>query len=206
MDLNPGLLGGAPRGGSDPAELEARRTVVAAGALILQLRREAGHSIATLASLAEVSPGLLSQIERGQGNPSLTTLIKIAHALQVPVGRFFGEHEQAGAFVPRDARRRLQVSEDNLIYELLTPHMRGQLGMVRAQIAAGWDNESAPFVHVGEECVTILEGRLEVCVDGTAYELDEGDSLTYDSSLPHWYRNPTRSDAVLIGAMTPPSF
>ncbi len=188
------------------AEDQAKRAMNAAGALVLQLRREGGHSIAALAAMADLSPGLLSQIERGQGNPSLTTLIKLSQALNVPVGRFFGTPDETGAVVRHDARRRLQVAEDNLVYELLTPHMHGQLGMLRAQIAAGWDNQDAPFIHPGEECVTILEGELDVCVNGTGYTLHEGDSLTYDSSLPHWYRNPTSQDAVLIGAMTPPSF
>jgi transcriptional regulator with XRE-family HTH domain len=188
------------------AEDHARRAMSAAGALVLQLRREAGLSIASLAATADLSPGLLSQIERGQGNPSLTTLIKLSQALQVPVGRFFGPQEQDGALVRRDARRRLQVAEDNLVYELLTPHMHGQLGVVRAQIAAGWDNEDAPFLHPGEECVTIVQGKLYVRVNDTGYELEEGDSLTYDSSLPHWYRNASPHAAVLIGAMTPPSF
>lgn len=180
--------------------------MTAVGALVLHLRREAGFSIGGLASAAGLSPGLLSQIERGQGNPSLTTLIKLAQALKVPVGRFFNTQDQGGALVRREDRRRLEVAEDNLIYELLTPHMHGQLGMLRAQIGAGWDNEKAPFKHPGEECVTVLQGQLYVCINGIGYELSEGDSLTYDSSLPHWYRNPTSNDAVLIGAMTPPSF
>ena len=55
------------------AEDQAKRAMNAAGALVLQLRREGGHSIAALAAMADLSPGLLSQIERGQGNPSLTT-------------------------------------------------------------------------------------------------------------------------------------
>jgi transcriptional regulator with XRE-family HTH domain len=187
-------------------EDQAERAMTAVGALVLQLRREAGYSIGSLAAAAGLSPGLLSQIERGQGNPSLTTLIKLSQALKVPVGRFFDTKDQGGALVRRADRRRLEVAEDNLIYELLTPHMSGQLGMLRAQIAAGWDNEDAPFVHPGEECVTIIQGQLHVCVNGVGFDLEEGDSLTYDSSLPHWYRNPTSEDAVLIGAMTPPSF
>lgn len=187
-------------------EDQAERAMTVVGALVLQLRREAGYSIGSLAAAAGLSPGLLSQIERGQGNPSLTTLIKLSQALKVPIGRFFDTKDQGGALVRRADRRRLEVAEDNLIYELLTPHMSGQLGMLRAQIAAGWDNEDAPFVHPGEECVTIVRGRLHVCVNGVVYDLEEGDSLTYDSSLPHWYRNPTSENAVLIGAMTPPSF
>lgn len=195
-----------PLDGSEVVEDQARRAMGTTGSMVRELRREAGYSIATLAELADLSPGLLSQMERGQGNPSLTTLIKLSQALDVPVGRFFNAHDVAGELVRHDARRRLQVAEDNLVYELLTPHMRGQLGMVRAQIAAGWDNESAPFRHPGEECVIVLQSRLYVCVNGRGYDLVEGDSLTYDSSLPHWYRNSSEEDAVLIGAMTPPSF
>ena len=187
-------------------EDQAERTMTAAGALVLRLRHDAGYSIGALAAEANLSPGILSQIERGQGNPSLTTLIKLSQALRVPVGRFFNTADQGGAVVRRDARMRLEVSEDNLIYELLTPHLQGQLGVLRAQIGAGWDNEDAPFRHPGEECVTVLQGQLFVSINGRNYDLEEGDSLTYDSSLPHWYRNPTSQDAVLIGAMTPPSF
>ncbi len=98
------------------------------------------------------------------------------------------------------------LAESDLIYELLTPHMHGVLGMIKAHIAAGWSNEKAPFVHDGDECITVTEGQLVVCISSTRYTLNEGDSLTYDSSLPHWYRNPTDRGAVLIGAMTPPSF
>lgn len=185
---------------------QAERAMTAVGALVLQFRKDAGDSIGSLAAAAGLSPGLLSQIERGQGNPSLTTLIKLSQALKVPVGRFFNTQDHGGALVRRADRRRLEVAEDNLVYELLTPHMHGRLGMLRAQIGAGWDNEDAPFKHPGEECVTILQGRLHICINGMGYDLAEGDSLTYDSSLPHWYRNSTSEDAVLIGAMTPPSF
>ena len=72
--------------------------MTAVGALVLQLRREAGYSLGTLATAAGLSPGLLSQIERGQGNPSLTTLIKLSQALKVPVGRFFDTKDQGGCW------------------------------------------------------------------------------------------------------------
>jgi len=130
----------------------------------------------------------------------------LSQALEVPVGRFFSGPERSGSLVRREDRRQLMLSENNLIYELLTPHMHGQLGMIKATIAAGWNNEQAPFRHEGEECITVMEGELFVCVGSTHYFLTEGDSLTYDSSLLHWYRNPNDRRAILIGAMTPPSF
>jgi transcriptional regulator with XRE-family HTH domain len=181
-------------------------TMQAVGALVRRLREDAGLSLAKLAATAELSPGLLSQIERGMGNPSFTTLIKLAHALDVPVGRFFLSERRTGALVRAGGHPRLLLAEDHLVYELLTPHMNGRLGMIRARIAAGWSNEAEPFLHEGEECVMVTRGELQVSIAGSLYALSEGDSLTYDAGLPHWYHNPTERDAELIGANTPPSF
>jgi transcriptional regulator with XRE-family HTH domain len=178
----------------------------AVGALVRRLRVEAQLSLASLAAAAELSPGLLSQIERGIGNPSFTTLIKLAHALEVPVGRFFISEKKAGALVRAGEHPRLLLAEANLVYELLTPHIDGQLAMIRAQVAAGWSNEAEPYLHQGEECVMVTRGELRITVARDLYVVGEGDSLTYDPGLPHWYHNATEYDAELIGAMTPPSF
>lgn len=181
-------------------------TVAAVGVLLHRLRTEAGLSLASVAEAAGLSPGLLSQTERGLGNPSLTTLVKLAHALGVPVSRFFVSERPAGALVREGEHPRLLVAEDGLAYELLTPHVRGRLGMIKAVVAGGWTNESAPFVHEGEECVYLVEGELAISVAGRRYAMNAGDSLTFDSSLEHWVRNETDRSAVTISAMTPPSF
>lgn len=196
---------GEPGGGG--ADEPMPRTVQAVGVLVRHLRIKKGISLNALAGIAQLSPGLLSQIERGQGNPSLTTLIKLAHALDVPVGQFFvGETEGAGAHVRAGHNPRLQLAEIDLVYDLLTPHMSGQLGMIRAQIAAGWTNQNAPYQHNGEECIYLLTGELHVWLGEEEYHLKVGDSLTYDSSVSHWYHNQTAVHAEIIGAMTPPTF
>ena len=183
------------------------------GELLRSLRRDANMTLQELAERSGVSTGLISQIERGQGNPAYNTLIKLAQALGVKVGEFFGGPEpesHAGAhsagLVRADQRRRLLLTERDMVYELLTPSMRGRLGVIRAQIAAGWSNESVPYRHDGEECIVLISGRLSVVVGSDRYELEEGDALTYDASIPHWYANITPEPAVIIGATTPPSF
>lgn len=197
----------AGKGDAQVAESDvAAPTMTAVGALVRDMRQGARLSLASLAHAADLSPGLLSQIERGLGNPSFTTLIKLSHALDVPVGRFFVGDAKTGALVRRGDHRRLLLADENLQYTLITPHMNGRLGMIRAQVAVGWSNESVPFQHDGEECILMTEGELTVCIAGTSYDLGVGDSITYDSSLPHWYRNASATNAVLIGAMTPPSF
>jgi transcriptional regulator with XRE-family HTH domain len=182
------------------------QTVQTVGALIRLLRTKARRSLGNVAEAAGLSPGLLSQIERGMGNPSLTTLVKLAHALDVPVGRFFVSERPTHALVRRGEHPRLQLADDSIVHELLTPHTHGRLGMIKTMITSGWTNENAPFAHDGEECVYVTDGKLTISIAETRYLLGEGDSVTFDSALPHWYRNDTGEAAVTISAMTPPSF
>jgi transcriptional regulator with XRE-family HTH domain len=164
-------------------------------------------SIEALAKVAEVSAGGISQIERGVGNPAFTTLVKMAYGMGVPVGSFLRtDQEEIGLVVRKDRRKRLVPSEEGLVYELLTPDLQRRLEMIRAQIAAGFDNSDRPFVHEGEECVHLLDGELLIYIDGDEYHLTEGDSITYDPMVPHWYRNPFPRPGILISAITPPSF
>jgi mannose-6-phosphate isomerase-like protein (cupin superfamily) len=109
--------------------------------------------------------------------------------------------------VRADQRKRLHLpTEDGLIYELLTPDLGGKLEVLRSQIPAGFNNRDRPFQHAGEECVHLLSGTLQVGIAGRRYELAEGDSITYDSSVPHWWVNASGAGAEIIGAVTPPSF
>ncbi|WP_345642115.1 XRE family transcriptional regulator [Streptomyces tremellae] len=179
------------------------------GRRLSSLRRRAGLTISALAAAGGVSQGLVSQIERGAGNPSYTTLVKLADALGVPVGSFFGggEGEREPAAVVRGRhRRRLTVSDEGLTYELLTPTMRGSLGMMRAEIPPGYSNAAAPYRHEGEEVMLLTQGTLQVTVGGREFVLEAGDSITYDASVPHHLRNTGDRPAVIVGAMSPPSF
>lgn len=176
--------------------------------LVLREARIAAHfSVETLAAAAGVSAGSISQLERGRGNPSFLTLRRLAAALHVPLGHFLQGPDSGPMVVRAGQRKRLHLpSEEGLVYELLTPDLGGRLEVLRSRIPTGFDNRERPFQHVGEECVHLLSGALEVGIAGRRYELVEGDSITYDSSVPHWWVNSTGTGAEIIGAVTPPSF
>ena len=179
------------------------------GALIRRLRESAGMTLTDLSRMAGVSQGLLSQIERGRGNPAYLTLLKIAKAFDVPVGRFFdsGGEPADNRVVRADKRRQLQVTDRGLVYELLTPTMNGQLLVLKARIPAGYSNESVPFNHHrAEECLFVLEGTCYFQVGEDGYTLDAGDSITYQGDQPHWFRVVGDAEAVIIATMTPPVF
>jgi quercetin dioxygenase-like cupin family protein len=82
----------------------------------------------------------------------------------------------------------------------------GSLEVLRSQIPPGFDNRARPFQHDGEECVHLVSGTLQVGIGGRRFELDEGDSITCDSSVAHYWVNVSGTVAVIIGAVTPPSF
>jgi transcriptional regulator with XRE-family HTH domain len=205
----------AESAGADPepgpavlsADDKARADARALGRLVRAIRVSHGMSIEALAKVAGVSAGGISQIERGVGNPAFTTLVKMAYGMGVPVGSFLRtDQEEIGLVVRKDRRKRLVASEEGLVYELLTPDLQRRLEMLRSQIASGFDNSDRPLVHEGEECVHLLDGELLIYIDGDEYHLTEGDSITYDPMVPHWYRNPFPRPAVIISAITPPSF
>jgi transcriptional regulator with XRE-family HTH domain len=201
-------LAAAPVPGDEPlsGDAKARADARSLGRLVRSIRMSRGMSIEGLAKAAGVSAGGISQIERGIGNPAFTTLVKIAYGMQVPVGSFLQtDQEPPGLVVRKETRKRLVPSE-GLIYELLTPDLQRRLEVLRVQIARDFDNSERPFVHEGEECVHMLEGELLIYIGGDRYHLEEGDSITYDPTVPHWYRNPFPRPGIIFSAITPPSF
>ncbi len=189
------------------AVTEPGMDLVVLGRTLQKARKEQSLTVGTLSQRAKVSSGLISQLERGHGNPSFLTLSRLAQALRVPLGHFLqGTSDPSQMVVRADRRKKLVLPEDHLVYELLTPGLGGMLEVLRTQVPAGWTNRESPFSHSGEECVHLLEGSLEVTVGTDFFVLGEGDSITYDPSVPHWWHNTSTRDAVIIGSVTPPSF
>lgn len=176
---------------------------------LIRSERQGRFTVSQLAAEAGISVGLLSEIERGKGNPSFKTLQKLAQALGLRIGDLVEgatEGEGGGMVVRREERMRLQFGSEGLVYELLTPSLRGRLEMLQTSIPPGFSNQQNPFRHEGEECVLVVEGALVVSIDGVTHELRAGDAITYDPSRPHWWENQGDGEAVVVGAVTPPSF
>lgn len=178
------------------------------GKKIKELRKEQGMSIAELARKAELSSGLISQIERNIVTPSIVSLWKIAQSLQVSVGYFFDEDikDITNPIVKKDERKKILVSNNNAIYELLSPDLNRKIEFLYITIKPG-DYSSKDFVtHEGEECGIVIKGRLMVKMKNREYILEEGDSIYFDSTIPHKYINIGEEVCESIWAMTPPSF
>lgn len=161
-----------------------------------------------LAAVSGVSAGLISEIERGKGNPSFKTLHAISNALGLRIGDLVDDDEDgpSSGLVRRHERKRLDVGQEGPDWELLSPNLRGQLEVLETTLPDGFSNESSPFQHVGEECIVVQRSSVEINVGGVSYLLHEGDAITYDAAIEHWYRNSSGTTAVVLGVVTPPSF
>jgi transcriptional regulator with XRE-family HTH domain len=183
--------------------------VAAIGAGVRALRKESGLTLEQLAERAGLSSGIVSQLERGKGNPSFATLVQIAHGLDVPVGRLMLVGEVASPVVRATERRRIDgphIAGNNCIYEMLTPDLSGALQATWVRSAPGHDTSDTPFLHNGEEFGVVLAGRLDVHVGADRYLLESGDAIRFSSTIPHWFvnRGPEPVDAVWVS--TPPTW
>ena len=182
-------------------------TVQTVGREIKRLRKLREWTLEQLASASGVSAGLLSQVERGQGNPSFNTLVQVAHALGIPVARLVAGEQMSSPVVRRGERRRLNLGDEELVLaEMLTPRLDSALEAIRIVTEPGYSTRGTPFVHEGEEFGIVLEGTHAVSVGGAYYLLRAGDSISYSSTIPHWYENPGEVTSVSLWVVTPPSF
>ncbi|WP_265521505.1 helix-turn-helix domain-containing protein [Oerskovia flava] len=180
------------------------------GSEIRRTRQRLGLSVEQLADRSGVSLGLVSQLERGQGNPSFQTLTRLADGLGMPlVALLQGAQERVDPVVRASARTRmpdLDPSDDDppgMVRELLTPHLHLPLQVIRTEMPPGFTNESRPFRHLGLECVHVLSGALLVTLGADRHELGPGDSITYECTQAHWWANLADGPTVVLGSVTP---
>lgn len=174
-------------------------------------RKARGLTLAALTERTGLSTAIISQVERGLANPSFSTLAQIAHGLDIPVGELFAQQAATRSPVVRKGERRnllssVPESRGRDVYELLTPDLHGTLEALWVVTPPGHDTSDTPFTHRGEEVGIILSGRKEVYIDGERYVLEEGDSITFNSMIPHWYTNTSDEPCTSIWVVSPPSW
>lgn len=172
------------------------------GARIRSIRIKRKMSVTELGRRVGVSKSLISQIERGVANPSISVLRSIASALDVPVFTLMAEDVPGDALVRRDKRQRLHVPGSNVVRELLVPDLHRRMILLCATFLPGDVSAAGPASHNGEECVVVLKGQIDVEVNGQGVTLNVGDSLYFDSKLPHSFHNRSDEPAEILVAIS----
>lgn len=177
------------------------------GRHIRLLRKGRGMTLRELAQATGCSESMLSKVENGKGNPSINVLHSISKALGTNMGSLFSPDFKPEVVMRKGERHLAQmVSGKGVILEYLSPHTAGHQLQAHIHIVEPGGSSKGSITHEGEEMGYLLEGVLELTVDGSAYTLQEGDSFFFDSSLPHAFHNPGTATARVIWANTPPTF
>ncbi|WP_174802396.1 helix-turn-helix domain-containing protein [Martelella limonii] len=181
------------------------------GVKLRHARLVKGMTLKELADAAGCSESLLSKIENGRSSPSLKMLQKIARGLDLTVGQMFAQADEPASPVSRAGDRMLVHTDplrkgEHLTLERLIPFAEGHLlqGNIH-HIGVGGGSEGM-LQHDGEEFGYVLEGKVELLLDGKSYEMSAGDSFCFRSERPHGYRNIGSTEARVIWLNTPPSF
>lgn len=153
---------------------------------------------------------MLSQIERGVASPSLRSLVRVAEALEVPVGWLFDPPRAAGGgpawVLRRPHRRSLAFGEEGITKELLAPPGEGAIELLLVTVQAGGSSGPTSYTHAGEDAGVVLEGALWLEVDGETATLEAGDAFRFASSRPHRFGNAGAARALVLWALTPPFY
>jgi DNA-binding transcriptional MerR regulator/mannose-6-phosphate isomerase-like protein (cupin superfamily) len=169
-----------------------------------RLRTRRGLSLAQVARATGVSIGFLSALERGQMRSSIATLRRIARFYGTNILSFFEAAEENPRLV-RPAQRKILETTPGVRMELLAwGHTAMEPHLFRVRPGGG-SGES--YAHEGEEFLHVLRGNFEIWLkDDEHYRLKPGDSLYFESSTPHRWKNPGRTETWLLWINTPPTF
>lgn len=178
------------------------------GLKIKEFRTGKGVNIKELAQRAGVSSSLLSQIEKGSANPSINTIKNIADALETPLYLFFKEEAPKDNFIVRAGERNVMTFSESQAssYELLTPDLSGSIEFMLLSLSPGADSSSKRREHRGEEVAYILEGRVDLSLEGDTFTLSRGDSARIDPYMKHRWSNRGEEEVKIIFAINPPCF
>jgi transcriptional regulator with XRE-family HTH domain len=183
------------------------------GLRIKHARLVKGLRLRELAETLDCSESFLSKVENDRVRPSLAMLHKIVGALGINIPSLFTDTvEPIGPVLIVTANNRALIRTNTRLHgpgvalERLIAGSRSQLLEANVHCIEPGGHTEGVYTHEGEELGYLLEGQLQLQVDGVWYTLSAGDSFFFRSNLPHGYRNRGSKPAKVLWVNTPPTF
>jgi transcriptional regulator with XRE-family HTH domain len=168
-------------------------------------------SLAEVARVAEISVGHLSQIERGLAAPSVRTFCLLSKILGVGPGVMLDEsaapEHPFDPYITRAATRQtIMFNRAGVVKRLASPRTPGSLQMLLVEIEPDSGSGEQGYSHAGEECGVVIEGILDLWIDGQRRTLGTGDSFRFPSTMLHRFHNPGSVMTRVIWVTSPPLY
>jgi transcriptional regulator with XRE-family HTH domain len=184
------------------------------GTKIQQIRENKEMSVEELARESQCSREVIENIESGELIPSLTPLIRIAKALGVRLGTFLDDIPQTGPVMVKSGK-----SEHVIHFSGKEDHPDTSALDFYALASGKADRHMEPFIidvhphetekyklasHEGEEFIYVMDGEIEILYGQDSYLLSKGDSIYYDSVVPHDLHAYGGEDAKILAVVYTP--
>ncbi|WP_428845853.1 helix-turn-helix domain-containing protein [Guptibacillus hwajinpoensis] len=176
---------------------DAEKLAQQVGMTLRAIRKKREISLQELATLTDVSKLTLGKIERGEANPSLTVIWKIANGLSIPISSLLAEKEEVVISRKNEGNKVLSSNEALTLEPMFTDSGYGSLETHRAFLEPMGEYYADAHQEGVIEYVTVMEGRATVQVQEQTYELNTYDSIKFRADQKHGYLNPHSEGAVL---------
>ena len=200
----PAIIDQLQRDGLLPGSTGARTAakVRTTGNHLRALRLERGQSLAQVAAAVDISTGFLSNLERSQTGVSLGIMHRLAQHYGTTLSEFFYQSDSPGPLVRKGQGRALSGG-DGVQMEILAwgeilmePHL--------FHVASG-KGSTDYYSHQGEEFLYMVKGVLSITLGEDSFQLKQGDSFYFDSSVRHSWLNDGKTEAVILWINSPSS-
>lgn len=175
------------------------------GSMIKYFRMKEELTLKQMSSQTGLSTSFLSQVERGESSIAITSLNKIADALNVDITSFFKPKIETNFHVIPDEIDSFKINRSHQNFKRVSSDFENRK-LENFIITIYPDDCSEVSRHDGEEMYYIIEGELTFYLDDVKHIVFEGEIIHYPSSLNHYYINESQNPAVILSVVTPKIF
>lgn len=155
-----------------------------------KLRKDKGYSLDKVAEMTGVSKGMLGQIERGETNPSISTLWKIAKGLHISSTSLLEPEPAEFVVIKKNDITPLTEGNDKYnIFPIFPFDFNKKFEILLVDLEVGCIHKSEAHEKGVEEYIYVSKGEFELNIEGNNYHLVEGDSIKFLANKVHEYRN-----------------
>jgi transcriptional regulator with XRE-family HTH domain len=155
-----------------------------------KIRSKRNLSLTKLAEMTGLSKVILSQIEKGDANPTINTIWKITSALSLPYSSLLEQPENPAAVVHKKDLPDL-VQGRYHIFNYYPENAQHSFELYQVEMEPGCVHSSIGHAAKGKETIMVIEGEMQLEDAEETYLLQKDDAFSFDASGPHTYKNQT---------------
>lgn len=166
------------------------------GNRLRDIRSKRNLSLDEVAKFTGVSKAMLGQIERGQSNPTVSTLWKIATGLKVSFSLFIDENnEDLKVIYQQDINPIIEDNSRMRLYPIFPFDANKGFEIFTIELDPGCNHVSTPHNDGVEEYIIVTEGQIEIVINNEEFILEKGNSIRFRANKPHTYKNVSEEKA-----------